>query len=126
MAMAWEIGLRTLAFADHNSIEHLAEGRELAEASGIEFIPCMELNTFHRGLDLHLLAYFINPENPELRIWLGEIHQKKIEQAEKRAARLNELGFFFASADLRRFSKGRIPSGMSFLQADSQPKGEPR
>ena len=94
MAMAREIGLRTLAFADHNSIEHLAEGRELAEASGIEFIPCMELNTFHRGLDLHLLAYFINPENPELRIWLGEVHQKKIEQAEKRAARLNETRLF--------------------------------
>jgi 3',5'-nucleoside bisphosphate phosphatase len=117
MAMAREIGLQTLAFADHNSIEHLAEGRELAEASGIEFIPCMELNTFHRGLDLHLLAYFINPQNPELRVWLGEILQKKIEQAEKRVVRLNELGFFFDSADLRRFSKGRIPTGMSFLQA---------
>jgi predicted metal-dependent phosphoesterase TrpH len=117
LEMARKIGLRAIAFADHNSIAHVVEGREQAKILGIEFIPCLELNTFHNGLDLHLLAYFINPEDPELRDWLRIIHQKKIEQAEKRLTRLNELGFVFDDGDLRTFSQGRIPTGMSFLKA---------
>jgi hypothetical protein len=117
LEMARKIGLRAIAFADHNSIDHVVEGREQAKIFGIEFIPCLELNTFHNGLDLHLLAYFINPDDPELQGWLRIIHQKKIEQAEKRLTRLTELGFVFTDADLRKFSQGRIPTGMSFLKA---------
>jgi predicted metal-dependent phosphoesterase TrpH len=115
--MAQNIGLRTIAFADHNSIANVLEGREQSQIFGIEFIPCLELNTFHDGLDLHLLAYFIDPEDRELEVWLKSIHQKKIEQGERRLARLNELGFVFDGNDLRKVSQGRIPTGMSFLKA---------
>jgi len=117
LTMARKIGLRAIAFTDHNSIDHVIEGREQAKVFGIEFIPCLELNTFHNGLDLHLLAYFINPEDSELQDWLRSIHQKKIEQAEKRLTRLNALGFVFDDGDLRKFSQGRLPTGMSFLRA---------
>ncbi len=82
--MARGKGLRAIAFADHNSIGHVAEGLALAEEFRVEFIPCLELNTFHNGRDLHLLAYFIDPENRKLRDWLKIIREKKIEQAEKR------------------------------------------
>ena len=115
--MAREKGLRAIAFADHNSVDHVAEGLELAKEFRLEFIPCLELNTFHNGLDLHLLAYFIDPGNPHLQDWLKSIHQKKSEQAEKRLVKLNQLGFAFDEKDLRKFSEGRIPTGMSFLRA---------
>jgi len=77
----------------------------------------MELNTLHCGLDLHILAYFIQPQSARLRRWLAEIHGKKIEQASRRMERLNELGFRFNQEDLDRFSEGRIPTGRSFLEA---------
>jgi len=109
--------MKAIAFADHNSIDHIAEGIQRAGEYGIEFIPCLEINTFHNGLDLHLLAYFIDPQNSDLGKWLERIHQKKIEQAEKRLIKLNELGFVFNAEDLRKFSQDRIPTGMSFLQA---------
>lgn len=115
--MARPKGLRAIAFADHNSVDHVVEGLKLAEEFRLEFIPCLELNTFYNGLDLHLLAYFIDPGNSQLQAWLEDIRKKKIDQAEKRLARLNELGFAFDGNDLRKFSQGRIPTGMSFLQA---------
>jgi len=115
--MARRKGLRALAFADHNSVAHVAAGLKLAEEFHLEFIPCLELNTFSNGLDLHLLAYFIDPGNPQLHAWLENIREKKIEQAEKRLAKLNQLGFAFDEKDLGKFSQGRIPTGMSFLQA---------
>jgi predicted metal-dependent phosphoesterase TrpH len=110
-------GLRAIAFADHNSIAHVPEGLHLAEEFRLEFIPCLELNTFYNGLDLHLLAYFIDPGDPRLQVWLQGIQEIKIEQAEKRRVRLNQLGFVFDEKDLRNFSGGRIPTGLSFLRA---------
>ncbi len=115
--MARQKGLRAISFADHNSVDHVEEGIRLGAEWAIEFLPCLEVNTLHRGLDLHLLAYFIPPRDPRLRGWLKEIHGKKVEQAGKRVEKLNQLGFFFTAEDVRKFSRGRIPTGSSFLKA---------
>lgn len=115
--MARAKGLRTIAFADHNSIENVGEGLRLSSESGIEFFPCMELNTLHHGLDLHLLAYFIDPQDPALHRWLKEIQAKKVEQGRKRLEKLNEIGFIFTPEDLEKYSGNRIPTGRSFLKA---------
>lgn len=115
--MARRKGLRAIAFADHNSIANVAEGLRLSSQYGIEFIPCLELNTFYQDLDLHVLAYFIDPHDETWRSWLAEIHLKKKEQAGKRLQKLNQLGFQFNWDDLHKFSGGQIPTGMSFLKA---------
>ena len=115
--MAREKRLRALAFADHNSLENVEEGIRLGAEYGIEFIPCMELNTLYRGLDLHILAYYIDPRSSALRQWMGEIHGKKVEQARRRTEKLNELGFRFTEDDLNSFAEGRLPTGKSFLEA---------
>ena len=127
--MARKKGLRALAFADHNSVGNVEAGFRLSAEWGIEFLSCMEVNTLHNGLDLHLLAYFIDPRSPELESWLGEIHQKKGEQAKKRMEKLNELGFFFTEEDLQKYSDGRIPTGASYLRAvlsRGENKNDPR
>jgi hypothetical protein len=115
--MARNKGLRAIAFADHNSVDNVEEGFRISREFAIEFISCLELNTFHNSLDLHLLAFFIDPRSPSLKNWLDSIRRKKQEQAEKRLEKLNELGFTFSWDDLRKFSGDRIPTGMSFLQA---------
>ena len=115
--MARRKGLQAIAFADHNSTANVQEGFLLAEEFGIEFLSCLEINTFYNGLDLHLLAFFLDPKNSDLNDWLETIHRKKQEQAEKRVIKLNELGFFFTWDDLKKFSGDRLPTGVSFLQA---------
>jgi len=115
--MAREKGLRTIAFADHNSLGNVEEGIRMAEEFGIEFIPCMELNTLYREMDLHLLAYFLDPTDSRLKEWLEQVRRKKVQQAVRRVEKLNELGFFFTAEDLEKFSEDQIPTGRSFLQA---------
>jgi 3',5'-nucleoside bisphosphate phosphatase len=115
--MARGKGLRAIAFADHNSVANVAAGTALGKEFNLEFIPCLEVNTSFRGLDLHLLAYFFDPEDAGLAAWLEIIREKEIAQAERRLAELNRLGFVFDAEDLGRFSRGRIPTGMTFLQA---------
>ncbi len=115
--MARKKGLQAIAFADHNSVANVEEGLRLSDEFGIELIPCLELNTFHNDLDLHLLAYYIQPRDPDLIHWLETIHRKKEEQAEKRVVKLNELGFIFNWKDLMAFSADHLPTGVSFLKA---------
>ncbi len=127
--MAAKAGLQAIAFADHNTMDHVEEGSRLSQEFGIEFFPCVELNTLHNGLDLHLLAFFLSPEHPAVQSWLTEIRLKKQFQAERRVEKLNDLGFIFSWEDLKKFSADRIPTGMSFLQAilsRAENRGDPR
>lgn len=115
--MARDKGLRAIAFADHNSVDNVAEGFRLSDEFGIEFLSCLELNTYHNELDLHILGFYIDHYSQALKGWLGSIQLQKQEQANKRLEMLNRLGFAFTWEDLRKFSHNRIPTGMSFLQA---------
>ena len=115
--MAQHAGLKAIAFADHNSIGSVTEGFALAKAFDIEFISCLELNTFYLDHDLHILAYFIDYRSEELKKWLEEVHEEKIVQSGKRIEKLNELGFVFSMDDVKKFSGKRIPTGISFLKA---------
>jgi predicted metal-dependent phosphoesterase TrpH len=115
--MAKKIGLEAIAFSDHNTVAALDEGFELSQEFGIEFIPAIEINTIYNELDLHLLAYYIDYREPKFKAWLDEINQEKVEQGFKRFEKLRELGFVLDIEDIEKISKGRIPSGATFLKA---------
>lgn len=115
--MAKEKGIKALAFADHNSIENIEEGIILSRLTGIDFIPCVEFNSLFKGDDLHILGYFIEYTHDQLKSWLEEIQEQKKIQAKKRIEKLRALGFVFSEEDVERFSKGKIPTGVSFLKA---------
>ena len=128
-AMANSRGLTAIAFADHNSIGSVGEGISLSREFGIEFIPCLELNTLYLDHDLHMLAYFIDCQSRELKSWLEEIYEEKQRQAVRRIEKLNELGFVFSVDDVKKFSGDKIPTGISFLKAirsREENKGDPR
>lgn len=115
--MAAKIGLKAIAFGDHNSVDSIEEGFKLSEKTGIELIPCFELNTMYEDMDIHILAYFIEHRDKELGRWLGEIHEAKYVQADKRLAALKNMDFSIEKKDIDRFAKGKPPSGATFLSA---------
>jgi len=109
--------LKAIAFADHNSVGSIDEGLELSKVYNIELIPCFELNTIFDGMDLHLLAYFIEYRDPAFHGWLHEIHNAKKEQALGRLKALQSLDFPIQIEDLERAARGQIPSGSTFMTA---------
>jgi len=58
--------LAALAITDHDTIEGVAAAREAAGAA-IELVPGIELSSSFEGVDLHILGYYLNPEDPRLR-----------------------------------------------------------
>lgn len=57
-------GVSTIALTDHNSTRGVLEIKTLAGQYAIEVIPAIELDCQHKGINLHLLGYWIDPGHP--------------------------------------------------------------
>lgn len=121
--MAKAKDLKAIAIADHNSVSSLEEGFRLSKTFNIELIPCFELNTMYKGMDLHLLGYFIDYKEPAFHEWLIEIEAAKWRQARERLKALKSLDFRIEEADLERAAHAKIPSGTTFLKALLEKEG---
>jgi len=115
--MSKGLKLEAIAFADHNSVGSVDEGLRISREFGIEFIPCIEINTHYKGYDFHLLGYFIDHQDERLLRWLEGLGEQKKRQIRQRVKRLRELGFTLSVDDVERLSAGKEPTGVSYLKA---------
>jgi len=84
-------GLAALAVTDHDTLDGLDEAMEAAPA-GLEVIPGVELSSIYRGREIHLLAYYIDAHDRDLRAFLAPIQQQRRERAARIVERLNVAG----------------------------------
>lgn len=64
MMMCKDAGLDIVALADHNTVEGVAEAKQFAMAQGLQYIPAIELDCVVNGVNLHVLGYGINEQDP--------------------------------------------------------------
>jgi 3',5'-nucleoside bisphosphate phosphatase len=90
---AHEIGLSYISITDHDSIDGVAPGQEAAgHLSGITVIGGVEINTETPSGELHILGYFCDCENPELKVTLERLRSSRIERAKKMVNKLRSMG----------------------------------
>src|SRR5476649_1090261 len=56
--------LKYFSIADHNSVKAISEAKKYSENSDIVLIPGVELDCTINGVNLHLLGYGINYNDP--------------------------------------------------------------
>ena len=91
VARGCRAGLGTLALTDHDTVEGCPRMAAACAAAQIEFITGAELTAEHDGLELHILAYFIDQENPKLLRELARCQIVRQDRIREMVARLNEL-----------------------------------
>jgi 3',5'-nucleoside bisphosphate phosphatase len=91
MRRAAEAGLDAVALTDHDTTAGHDRARRAA-ADGLIFVPGMELSCELDGRSVHLLAYFFDPDNPELAAQTERIRDDRVHRAEGMVRLLNELG----------------------------------
>ena len=57
-------GIRTLSVTDHDTMAGVGEAAETAIAQGLEFLPGIEITAVLDRRDVHILAYFLDPDPP--------------------------------------------------------------
>jgi 3',5'-nucleoside bisphosphate phosphatase len=113
--MASKMGLTAIAVADHNSVESVSVAEEMAKKAGINFAPCIELDTIFNGRDLHILGYFIEYKSTACDKYIKEIYKGKIEQTRQRVKKLSKLGFVIDFDELMETSEWRLPTGKQYI-----------
>jgi len=90
--LASERKMDHIAITDHDSIAGLAEAEALTEKYGINLIPAVEVSSFYKGLDVHILAYYIDPDNDRLLNMLKTIQSGRFVRAQRIVKLLKHQG----------------------------------
>ena len=89
--MADAAHLTTIALSDHNTPKGIAEMVRLAEAKGIRVIPAMEFDTLFEELEVHVLGYGIDYEQPYFQSLFNALSERKKAVQIKRVEKIREV-----------------------------------
>lgn len=103
--LAVERDLAGVAITDHDTLEGLDEA---AEAAGerIELVPGIEFSAEYDGASLHVLAYWIDPANDDLRTELARLTDTRFRRGEMMVEKLQELGYPIEFERVREIAGG--------------------
>jgi predicted metal-dependent phosphoesterase TrpH len=88
--MAARNGLRSIALADHDSLDGIDEALEAGARFGVEVIPAIELSVEFRGhQDIHLLGYYVDYRDDEFREKLARFRTRRDERGRAIVDRIN-------------------------------------
>ncbi len=86
-------GLNFIALADHDTVDGIAPA--LAAAKGLpslKIIPGVEISTDIPQGEVHVLGYFIDYADPQLRVALDRFRNSRLVRAQGMVAKLEKLG----------------------------------
>lgn len=89
---AAEQGLAAVAITDHDTIAGWEEALEAGRAAGIEVVPGCELSTEVGSTEVHILAYYFDPQEPHMAALLTRMRGGRQKRAEEAVAKLHQLG----------------------------------
>jgi hypothetical protein len=92
MEMASQRNLRAVSITDHDSLDAYPQAQALGEQYGIEVIPGVELSSEIQGVDIHILGYFVDADNEQLRMRLHQMRDARFDRARRMVENLNRLG----------------------------------
>jgi predicted metal-dependent phosphoesterase TrpH len=95
VALARERGLEGIAITDHDTTDGFDEAFAAAAADGpeIEIVPGIEFSAEYDGTSLHVLSYWIDPTDQDLRDELRRLHDTRYRRGEMMVEKLQELGY---------------------------------
>ncbi len=103
---ARDLGLTAIALTDHDTLSGIEEARSAAADAGVRLIPGTELSVDHDGRKVHLLVYFLEPEDGPLQDRLAELRAGRHERNSEMVAILRGLGYDISEADVAAHAGG--------------------
>jgi len=104
---AAELGLKVIALTDHDTVAGIAAALEAArDFPGLRVIPGVEINTDIPSGEAHVLGYFIDFTNHELKETLEVLRRSRQRRAQGMINKLKNLGIGIEWADIEEIAGG--------------------
>jgi predicted metal-dependent phosphoesterase TrpH len=100
-------GLAAVAITDHDTLAGLPEARAAA-GSDLEVVPGVEISAEHGGRELHLLGYFVRPDDAALEAALRRLRKYRAERFWEMVERLRRCGVSVDEEELRAWAGGGV------------------
>ena len=107
ISKAKENGITTIAIADHDTIDGIAEGMNAAESLGIILIPALEISARHEK-QIHMLGYFVDYKDPKFQTFVNKLKNSREERNQKMLKKLENHGFHITIEELKANAEGNI------------------
>ncbi|WP_373531307.1 PHP domain-containing protein [Vampirovibrio sp.] len=86
--LAVDNNLEAIAITDHDTTESLAHAQKAAEGLDLEIIPGIEVNTVWKEKEIHILGYYIDPEDSTLQAVIENHRNSRVVQIQEMAQKL--------------------------------------
>jgi predicted metal-dependent phosphoesterase TrpH len=93
MRLAASRDLTGVALTDHDTFDGLAEAAAEAQGIGLELVPGIEFSAEYDGASLHILGYWVDPDDPAIDAELLRLTATRFRRGEMIVEKLRELGF---------------------------------
>jgi len=91
--LAAEKKLTAIALTDHDTVAGVPEALARGAEKSVEVIPGVEIGVqWDAGGAMHLLGYYVRPDDPQLRARLEGLRIQRRQRAQRMVTLLNELG----------------------------------
>ena len=100
VSKAKERGLDTISITDHDNLAGIMEASDAGRNIGVEVIPGLEISTDVNDKEIHILAYFFEPDNKELERYLVFFREERLKRAIRIVDKLNSLGLSISIDDV--------------------------
>ncbi|MDZ4064825.1 MAG: PHP domain-containing protein, partial [Coriobacteriia bacterium] len=85
--------MTAIAITDHDSVAGIPAAITASVAANIRLIPGVELSAVYEGLDVHVLGYFVDHDDPRLASRLSELRDQRRTRAAQIVGALHAGGY---------------------------------
>jgi predicted metal-dependent phosphoesterase TrpH len=90
--LAGAAGLRGVALTDHDAVGGWPEMAAACARHGVEFVPGVELSTEETGRSIHVLGYWIDPDDGPLTDEMARLRTSRHDRAARMVEKLRRSG----------------------------------
>lgn len=120
--LAKKEGVRVVSITDHDTLEGIQEAKTEGEKQGIEIVPGVELSSLDNGKEVHVLGYYIDPNNKDIKELCSYNVRKRNERNNKYIELLNSMNVDISIEDVKKTTPSNVISKLHFAQCLLQKK----
>jgi predicted metal-dependent phosphoesterase TrpH len=109
--------LAGIALTDHDTFEGLDEAAAAADELGLDFVPGIEFSAELDGASLHILGYWVDPDDAAVNAELDRLTATRFRRGELIVEKLRELGFDLSFDRVRELAGGQTIARPHVAQA---------
>ncbi|MCX5861624.1 MAG: PHP domain-containing protein [Deltaproteobacteria bacterium] len=107
--LAADKGLQAIAITDHDTVAGIGPARTEGAILGVEVVAGVEISTQWPSGILHILGYFVDPENHALLVTLEHLRGGRLERIPKIIDKLRRCNVPISADEVHREAVGGVP-----------------